>query len=115
MNSHNRDVIGDKCVRNDAGELTSSDAQKTNAWVEHQKAIIGLVRLFFFASPILGPSLSVKLSQVSGAIKKMKCHKTAGLSGIVAVMLKASGFVGLEVLSPDVQFPGKNLKNCCPY
>ena len=25
MDSHNRDVIGDKCVRNDAGELTLSE------------------------------------------------------------------------------------------
>ena len=28
MDSHNRDVIGNKCVRNNAGELTSSDAQQ---------------------------------------------------------------------------------------
>ena len=29
----------------------------------------------------------------------MKCHKTAGPSGIVAEMLKASGFVDLEVMA----------------
>ena len=39
MDSHNRDVIGDKCVRNNAGELTLSDAQKMNAWVEHHKRL----------------------------------------------------------------------------
>ena len=39
------------------------------------------------------------LSQVSDAIKKVKYRKTAGLSGIVAEMLKASGSVGLEVLA----------------
>ena len=37
MDSHNHDVIGEKCVRNYAGELTLSDAQKMNAWVEHHK------------------------------------------------------------------------------
>ena len=33
MDSHNRDVKGDKCVRN--GELTLSDAQKMNVWFGH--------------------------------------------------------------------------------
>ena len=39
------------------------------------------------------------LSQVSDAIKKMKCRKTAEPSGIVAEKLKASYSVGLEVLA----------------
>ena len=39
MGSRNRDVTGDKCVRNYAGELTLSDAQKMNAWVEHYKRL----------------------------------------------------------------------------
>ena len=39
MDSHNRDVIGDKCVKNDAGELTLNGAQKMNAWVEHHKRL----------------------------------------------------------------------------
>ena len=55
MDSHNRDVIGDKCFRNYAGELTLSDAQKTNAWVEHQKAIIGLASLFLLFPQSLAP------------------------------------------------------------
>ena len=104
MDSHNRDVIGDKCVRNDAGELTLSDAQKRNAWVEHHKRLSNVEfdwasKSLSFVSPILGPPPSVTLSQVSDAIKKIKCRKTAGPSGIVAEMLKASGSVGLEVLA----------------
>ena len=104
MDSHNRDVIGDKCVRNDAGELSLSDAQKMNAWVEHHKRLSNVEfnwasESLYFVSPILGPPPFVTLSQVSDAIKKMKCRKTAGPSGIVAEMLKASGSVGLEVLA----------------
>ena len=67
MDSHNRDVIGDKCVRNDAGELTLSDAQKMNAWVEHHKRLSNVEfdwasESFSFVSPILGPSPFVTLS-----------------------------------------------------
>ena len=103
MDSHNRDVIGDKCVRNDASEIVLSDAQKMNAWVEHHKRLSNVdfdwaSESLSFVSPILGPPPSVTLSQVSDAIKK-KCRKTAGPSGIVAEMLKASGSVGLEVLA----------------
>ena len=104
MDNYNRDVIGDKCVRNDAGELTLSDAQKMNAWVEHHKRLSNVEfdwasESLSFVSPILGPPPSVTLSQISDAIKKMKCRKTAGPSGIVAEVLKASGFVDLEVLA----------------
>ena len=101
MDSHNRDVIGDKCVRNDAGELTLSDAQKMNAGVEHHKRLSNgeldwASESLSFVSPILGLPPSVTGSD---AIKKMKCRKTAGPSGIVTEMLKASGSVGLEVLA----------------
>ena len=104
LDSHNRDVIGDKCVRNDAGELTLSDAQKLNARVENHKRLSNVEfdwasESLSFVSPILGPPPSVTLSQVNDAIKKMKCRKTARPSGIVAEMLKASDFVGLEVLA----------------
>ena len=101
MDSHNRDVIGDKCVRNDAGELTLSDAQKMNAGVEHHKRLSNgeldwASESLSFVSPILGLPPSVTGSD---AIKKMKCRKTAGPSGIVTEILKASGSVGLEVLA----------------
>ena len=75
MDSYNRDVIGDLCVSNDAGELTLSDAQKMNAWVEHHKRLSNVEfdwasESLSFVSPILGPPPSVTLSQVSNAIKK---------------------------------------------
>ena len=103
MDSRNRDVIGDLCVSNDAGELTSSDAKKMNVWVEHYKRLSNVEfdwssESLSFVSPILGLPLFVTLSQVSDAIKKIKCRKPAGSSGIVAEMLMASGSVGLEVL-----------------
>ena len=67
MDSHSRDVIGDKCVRNYAGELTLSDAHKMNAWVEHHKRLSNVEsdwasESLSFVSPILGPPPSVTVT-----------------------------------------------------
>ena len=35
MDKTNQDVVGEKCVRNDTGELFLSDEEKMKAWVEH--------------------------------------------------------------------------------
>ena len=47
MDSHNRDVISDKCVRNDAG-----DAQKMNAWIKHHKRLSN-VELYWSSESLL--------------------------------------------------------------
>ena len=35
MDHTNQDVIGENCLRNDAGELALTDDDKMKAWVEH--------------------------------------------------------------------------------
>ena len=85
-------------------EMMLVNSLQVNAWVEHHKRLSNVEfdwssESLSFVSPILGPPPSVTLSQVSDAIEKMKCCKTARLSGIVAEMLKASGSVSLEVLA----------------
>ena len=35
MDNTNQDVVGEKCVRNDAGELSLSDEEKMKAWVDY--------------------------------------------------------------------------------
>ena len=35
MDRTNQDVVGEKCIRNYAGELSLSDNDKMKAWVEH--------------------------------------------------------------------------------
>ena len=34
--------MGEKCVRNDAGELSLSDDDKMKAWVEHYSRLLNL-------------------------------------------------------------------------
>ena len=42
MDKTNQDVVGEKCVRNDAGELSLSDEEKMKAWVEHYARLLNL-------------------------------------------------------------------------
>ena len=42
MDRTNQDVIGEKCVRNDSGELSLSDDDKMKAWVEHYSRLLNV-------------------------------------------------------------------------
>ena len=36
MDRSNQDVVGEKCVKHDAGELSPSEEEKMKAWVEYE-------------------------------------------------------------------------------
>ena len=42
MDRTNQDVVGEKCIRNDAGELSLSDEEKKKAWVEHYARLLNV-------------------------------------------------------------------------
>ena len=42
MDRRNQDVVGEKCIKNDAGELTLSDDEKMKAWVEHYSRLLNV-------------------------------------------------------------------------
>ena len=42
MDRTNQDVVGEKCIRNDACELSLSDEDKMNAWVEHYVTLLNV-------------------------------------------------------------------------
>ena len=42
LNRSNQDVVGEKCVLNDAGELSLSDEEKTKAWTEHYSKLLNI-------------------------------------------------------------------------
>ena len=42
MDRTNQDVVGEKCVRNEAGELSLSDEDKMKAWVEHYARLLNV-------------------------------------------------------------------------
>ena len=90
MDKTNQDVVGEKCVKNDAGEL--SDDQKMKSWVEYYSRLLNVQ--FEWPSdtldnvaPTSGPPPPVTTALINEAIKKVKFRKAAGPSGIVAEML----------------------------
>ena len=47
MDKTNQDVVGEKCVRNDADELSLSDEEKMKAWVEHYARLLNVEWIFY--------------------------------------------------------------------
>ena len=104
MDKTNQDVVGEKCVRNDAGELSLSDEEKMKAWVEHYARLLNVEfewesHLLPEVAPVEGPPPPLTKDLIRKALRKMKCGKAAGTSGIIAEMLKAAGEVGIELLT----------------
>ena len=102
MDRTNQDVVGEKCVRNDAGELSLSDEDKMKAWVEHYAILLNVefewpCHLLPEVPPVAGPPACVSAVLICKPLSKMKIGKAAGPSGIIAEMLKASGEEGVEL------------------
>lgn len=103
MDRSNQDVIGEKCVKNDAGELSLSDEDKMAAWVEHYTRLLNVEfdwpsDSLPYVPPVEGPSPRVTVELIRKALSKMKCGKAAGPSGVIAEMLKAAGEECIELL-----------------
>ncbi|XP_052271871.1 uncharacterized protein LOC127872585 [Dreissena polymorpha] len=107
MDRTNQDVVGEKCVRNDAGELSLSDDEKMKAWVEHYSKLLNVEfewpsELLPEVAPVEGHPPLVTVEQIRKALCKVKCGKAAGPSGVIAEMLKAAGEEGTEMLTEVV-------------
>ena len=86
MNNTNQDVVGEKCVRNDARELSLSDEEKMKAWVEHYARLMNVdfekeSDLLPEVAPVEGPPPPVTKILIRKALRKMKYGKTEGPSG----------------------------------
>jgi hypothetical protein len=103
MNRSKQDAIGERCIKNDAGELSLSDEEKMKAWVEHYARLFRVK--FKWPRDILPEAVSVEgqappviLDIICKVLRKRKRGKTSGPSGVIAEMLKASGEEGITML-----------------
>ena len=96
MRRENQDVIGDKSVRNNIGQMSLDVDSEKEAWREHYMHLLnvefswnpgGLSEVY----PVEGPSEPITTAMVRKAINKMSLEKAAGPSGIVAETLEAAG------------------------
>ena len=88
----NADVVSDKLLKNDAGELSMSEDMKQKAWLEHYQRLLN----FGFdwdpdhlsdKPPVEGPPTPITTDMVKKAISQMKVGKAPGPSGIVVEMI----------------------------
>ena len=99
MRRDNQDVMGEKPVKNDAGQLSLDEEAKKEAWREHYERLLNVEfpwnpEDLSEESPVEGPSEPITLEMITKAISKMASGKAAGPSGIVAEMLKPVGETG---------------------
>ena len=90
MRKENVDVVGDKPVKNDTGEMSMSEEAKQNAWAEHYERLLNV--------ELEGPPIPITIDMVKKAISKMKSGKAAGPSDIVVEMIKAAGDTGATMI-----------------
>ncbi len=100
----NQDVVGVGYVRGDDGELALDDSAKREAWRSHYSRLLNEEfewdhDSLCHADPIQGPAVKIESSWVEQAVARMKCGKAAGPSGVTAEMLKASGDIGIDLVT----------------
>ena len=100
----NQDIIGEKCVKDDGGNLSTSDDAKKVAWKQHYERLLNVEfpwdpTHLDNCDPIPGVPLLTTVDMVSKAVAKMKVGKAAGPSGIIAEMIKAAGDPCIQLLT----------------
>ena len=91
----NADVVGDKPVKNDAGEMSMSEDSKQKAWLEHYQKLLNVEfdwdpDHLSYQPPVEGPPIPITSDMVTKAISQMKAGKAPGPSGIVVEMIQAA-------------------------
>ena len=96
-------VVGDKPVKNDAGEMSMSEDSKQKAWLEHYQRLLNFEfdwdpDHLSYQSPVEGPPIPITTDMVKKAISQMKARKAPGPSGIVVEMIRVAGDMGASMI-----------------
>ena len=99
----NTDVVGDKPVKNDAGEMSMSEDSKQKAWLEHYQRLLNVEFDWHpdhlsFQPPMECLPIPITIDMVKKAISQMKAGKAPGLSGIVVKMIQAADDMGASMI-----------------
>ena len=92
LKAENVDIAGDKCVRNDTGQVSYTDEAKLAAWKEHYEQLLNVEfpwdpDSLSPAPPVEGPAMYITADMAKVARGKMKLGKAPGLSRLCAEML----------------------------
>ena len=101
----NTDVVGDKPVKNDAGEMSMSEDSKQKAWLEHYQRLLNVEfdwdpDHLSYQPLVEGPPIPITTDMVTKAISQnlMKAGKAPGPSGIVVEMIRVAGDMGASMI-----------------
>ena len=99
----NADIVGDKPVKNDTGEMSVSTDSKQKAWLEHYQRLLNAEfnwdpNHLSNDLPVEGPPIPITIDMVKKAISQMKAGKAPGPSGIVVEMIRAAGDMGASMI-----------------
>ena len=103
LRRENTDVVGDKPVKNDAGEMSMSEDSKQKAWLEHYQRLLNIEfdwdpDHLSYQPPVEDPPIPITTDMVKKAISQMKAGKAPGPSGIVVEMIRAAGDMGASMI-----------------
>ena len=79
----NADVVGDKPVKNDAGEMSVREDSKQKAWLEHYQKLLNVEfdwdpDNLSDKPPLEGPLILITIDMIKKAISQMKEGKSPG-------------------------------------
>ena len=99
----NTDVVGDKPVKNDAGEKSMSEDSKQKAWLEHYQRLLNVEfdwdpDHLSYQPPVEGLPIPITIDMVKKAISQMKAGKAPGPSGVVVEMIRAADDMGTSMI-----------------
>ena len=79
LRKDNQDVVGDKCVKDDSGNLSFDNEAKKVAWKQHYERLLNEEFSWnpedLTADPVVGPPIHIDVEMVVKAITKMKTGK----------------------------------------
>ena len=103
MCTENQDVIGEKCIQCDDGNLSLDDASKKLAWKQHYERLLNIEfpwsQNLSHVDPVAGPAQFITSDDVLKSLRRMKNGKAAGPSGVVAEMLEAAPDICSKIMA----------------
>ena len=102
MSTENQDVIGEKCIRGDDGNLSLDNISKDLAWKQHYERLLNTElpqsQNLPHVDPVAGPAQFITPDDILESLRCMKNKKAAGPSGSVAEMLKAAPDICCKII-----------------
>ena len=104
MKQENKDIVGEKYIRDDNGVLAFNEEDKKKAQKQHYERLLNLElpwgeENLSTADPVFGPHLLITKEMVVKSICTMKNSKVPGPSGVVTKILKASSDLCSELIA----------------